>query len=183
MTSGWATATARSLRARDGDQDNPIWASVNVPLSPPRRRRCTRVVLDPADEKRIFACFGGYYRDNLWRSMDGGGMWEPLGQATASSGPGVLKNLPDVSAYDVAIHPDDPKIIYLATEVGIFASGDGGTTWAPTRQGPANVATHQLFWMGRTLIAVTHGRGLFWIDLTLKPALARGGGQPRPGRR
>jgi hypothetical protein len=173
------------FRARDGDQVNPTWEVINGPGSPlPKFRRCTRIVLDPADVRRVFACFGGYFTDNLWRSTDGGANWEPLGQANALAGPEVLKNLPDVSVYDLAIHPDRPQIVYLATEIGIFASGDGGTTWAPTRLGPANVATHQLFWLDRILIAVTHGRGVFWIDLALKPAaVARGGGQPRPGGR
>jgi hypothetical protein len=56
--------------------------------------------------------------------------------------------------------------IYLGTEVGVFASEDDGAHWSPANDGPANVSVDQLLWMGETLTAVTHGRGMFRIDLS-----------------
>jgi hypothetical protein len=67
---------------------------------------------------------------------------------------------------DLAIHPSRSDYLYLATEVGVFASEDTGKTWSPTNEGPTSCPVDQLFWMGKTLVAVTYGRGLFAIDLS-----------------
>ena len=56
----------------------------------------------------------------------------------------------------------------------MFASEDRGVTWSPTNEGPANVSIDDLFWMNNTLICVTHGRGLFSLDI---PVVVAGGGQ------
>jgi hypothetical protein len=58
----------------------------------------------------------------------------------------------------------------VATQVGVFASEDGGQSWSPTNEGPANVACRDLFWMGHKLVCVTHGRGMFEIDLPIANA-------------
>jgi hypothetical protein len=144
-------------RATDGTADRPTWSRVdeNGPARLPNRY-VTRVRVDPNDPNRVYVTFAGYQNGNLWRSTDGGATWSALGS-----------ELPAVSVYDIAIHPSNPNLVYAATEVGLFASEDGGATWWPTNQGPANVAVQELFWMGGPmLVAVTHGRGLFWIDLS-----------------
>jgi hypothetical protein len=38
-------------------------------------------------------------------------------------------------------------------------------TWSPINAGPTNAAVFQLFWIDRTLVAATHGRGLFAFAL------------------
>ena len=48
----------------------------------------------------------------------------------------------------------------------MFASEDGGATWSPTNEGPTNCSVDDLFWMNRALVCVTHGRGMFQIDLS-----------------
>ena len=58
------------------------------------------------------------------------------------------------------------RFVYAGTEVGLFASEDSGTTWSPTNQGPTNCSVDDLFWMGETLVSVTHGRGMYRIDLS-----------------
>ncbi|MER5635571.1 hypothetical protein ABT095_01275 [Kitasatospora sp. NPDC002227] len=62
----------------------------------------------------------------------------------------------------LAVHPAHGAFLYCGTEVGLFASEDGGATWSPTNQGPANCSVDDLFFMTRAatdvLIRVTHGR-------------------------
>ncbi|MCA3554826.1 hypothetical protein [Aestuariivirga sp.] len=54
----------------------------------------------------------------------------------------------------------------MGTEVGLFTSENGGTTWSATNDGPANVAVFDLFWLNnQTLVAVTHGRGMFKANI------------------
>jgi hypothetical protein len=141
----------------NGTAASPAWrkvsgagaGSLNVP------RFCTRLVIDPSSAGRtVYATFGGYNRDNVWKTTDGGTTWRSIGAG-----------LPEAPVRALAIHPDRPLFIYVGTEVGVFASEDGGSTWSPTNEGPTNCSVDHLFWMNRTLVSVTHGRGMFQIDL------------------
>ena len=117
---------------------------------------CTRIVLDATDQKVVYVLFGGYEKDNIWKSLDGGGKWNS-----------VHANLPAMPIFALTSHPKNKKILYLASELGVFTSLDGGSHWSPANTGPANCSVQDLFWMGDTLVAATHGRGIFKIDLTL----------------
>jgi hypothetical protein len=81
--------------------------------------------------------------------------------------------LPPMPIYDVTAHPNDPTLKLLATELGVFVNGSTGTstTWLPVNYGPANVVTHELFWLDTTLFAATYGRGIFALDLPQRPPL------------
>jgi hypothetical protein len=71
----------------------------------------------------------------------------------------------------IAIHPANSAFLYAGTEVGAFASADGGANWNAPQDGPANVSVDQLFWMGTKLVAATHGRGMFQTDVdAVRPA-------------
>ena len=56
--------------------------------------------------------------------------------------------------------------LFIATEVGVFVSMDGGENWEIPQDGPANVAVDELFWMDHVLVAATHGRGMYQINWT-----------------
>jgi hypothetical protein len=73
--------------------------------------------------------------------------------------------LPEAPARAITVHPTKSNLVYTGTEVGLFASEDGGATWSPTNEGPTNCSVEDLFWMGTVLVCVTHGRGMFEIDL------------------
>ena len=45
---------------------------------------------------------------------------------------------------DAALHPDDGDVLYAATEVGVFASADGGARWSASNDGPANVVCEEI---------------------------------------
>jgi photosystem II stability/assembly factor-like uncharacterized protein len=138
----------------DGTASQPTWERIDD-NSPLPDRYVTRVRIDPSNVDRFFVTFAGYESGNIWMTSDGGLTWQDLGS-----------QLPPISIYDVAILPGNPDTIYAATEVGLFVSENGGSNWWPTNQGPANVAVQELFWMGPMLVAATHGRGIFWIDLS-----------------
>jgi photosystem II stability/assembly factor-like uncharacterized protein len=139
-----------------GLSDNPAWTSIrDISRSAIPQRFITRIRVDPKNTNVAYLCFTGYSKGNLWKTIDGGQTWSD-----------VSGGMPELPVYDVAIHPQNSNFLYAATEVGIFASADAGNTWWPTNEGPANVAVNELFWMGQRLISMTHGRGIFWIDLT-----------------
>jgi len=150
----WVGHTNGALaRTVDGTADQPRWSSVGSALLPPRY--CTGITIDPVDKDVVYVSFGGFKRGNLWATRDGGTTWTDLSTT-----------LPTAPMRAVAVHPRRAELVYAGTEVGLFASEDAGVTWSPTNQGPTNCSVDDLFWMGESLVSVTHGRGMFRIDLS-----------------
>lgn len=147
-------ANGAVFRTHDATAETPTWQQVSSGAFPPRRY-CTGVIIDPVRKEVVYVAFGGYKRGNLWATRDGGATWTDL-SAT----------LPTAPVRAVAVHPRRTGFLYAGTEVGLFASEDSGATWSPTNQGPTNCSVDDLFWMDETLISVTHGRGMYRIDLS-----------------
>ncbi len=141
----------------NGTSLTPIWQRIdtNGPTPLLARRYCTRIVIDPSDKQTVYICFGGYSAGNLWKTTDSGATWRDI------SAP-----LPDVPIRTIAIHPARRAFLYAGSEVGIFASEDGGASWSPGNEGPTNCSVDELFWMNKKLVCATHGRGMFTIDLS-----------------
>jgi photosystem II stability/assembly factor-like uncharacterized protein len=147
----------------DGTRPAPSWRKVDdsgpVAAWLPDRY-ITRVTPDPANPATVFVTFGGYVKGNVWRTTDHGATWRNVGAT-----------LPEAPVRTVVVHPSNSKFVYIGTEVGVFASEDGGLTWSPTNEGPTNCSVDELFWIGTRLVAATHGRGMFAISIP-------GGGTP-----
>ncbi|MFD7626962.1 WD40/YVTN/BNR-like repeat-containing protein [Streptomyces sp. NPDC059851] len=145
------------FRTANGTAPTPTWQRVGAtgpnPLTP--RRYCTCITVDPADPDTVYVAFGGYERGNLWVTKDRGASWTDL--ATA---------LPPAPIRALAVHPRRTELLYCGTEVGLFASENAGASWSPTNEGPTNCSVDDLFWMDEVLVCVTHGRGMFRIDLS-----------------
>lgn len=136
-------------------------------VSAPTNAMVTRIAVDPSNWNIVYVATGGFGPANILKTVDGGVTW---GDATGSGPTG----LPDAPVYDVEIDPNNPETIYAATQVGVFVSSDGGGHWELPQDGPANVSVDDLFWMGSTLVAATHGRGMFAVDTSgsAAPAVA-----------
>ena len=137
----------------DGTATFPAWTRVPLPAA----RMVTGITIDPANVNRIFVTFGGFNGSNVWELTD------PV-QACKAAPRAIDRhaNLPLAPVYSVVRHPLNPQLLYAGTEVGIFASANGGVSWSPTNDGASNVSTRQLFWMNdASLVAATFGRGMF----------------------
>jgi hypothetical protein len=57
--------------------------------------------------------------------------------------------------------------LYVATDVGVYNSSDGGATWRAPAQGLPNVPVTDLEYQvsGNSLYAATFGRGMFMLRL------------------
>jgi len=135
----------------------PAWQRVDNLGSKPltAQRHCTRIAIHPTNSNLVYVAFGGFVKENLWVTRDAGATWTNLGGA-----------LPAAPVKAITIHPRRNNLVYVGTDVGVFGSEDGGSTWSPTNEGPASVAVNDLFWLGETLVCATHGRGMFKIDLS-----------------
>jgi len=133
----------------------PSFTAVNAPTY---GNFVTHITVSPFDPNVVYVTMGGFGSENVIRTTNGGATW------TDATG-GDTTGLPNVPVNDLEIDPQDAGTLYAATEVGVFTSHDGGVTWDVPQSGPANVAVDDLFWMGTTLVAATHGRGMFSVDV------------------
>jgi hypothetical protein len=138
-----------------GTAEKPDWRQVAESALPDRY--CRSITFHPTDHKIVYVTFGRFFRDNVWKTTDGGQSWQSLGIGT----------LPEAGAHSLTVHPKLPEFVYVGTEVGLYVSEDAGATWSPANQGPVNCCVEGLFWMGDRLVAATYGRGLYSIDVKL----------------
>jgi titin len=87
----------------------------------------------------------------------------------------VSGNLPDVPVSAVKVDTrTSPATLYAATDTGVFWSQDSGVTWSAAASGiPATIITDVLIdTAGDTLVASTHGRGMYTTPLPSTPPTA-----------
>jgi photosystem II stability/assembly factor-like uncharacterized protein len=127
--------------------------AANSPVSHVEPSRVNANTAYVAFERHMFDDFRPY----IFKTTDGGKTW------TSISG-----NLP-AKAY-VQIIREDPKntnLLYAGTEIGLFASYDGGRNWIPLNlKNLPNVSVHDILVHPREndLILATHGRSLWIFD-------------------
>ena len=141
----------------NGTSASPTWTQVDANSPGLPNRYATRIAIDANDSNKVYVTFGGFSADNVWRTTNGGSTW------TDVTGSG-LTGLPSLPVRSLVIHPYNSNWLYVGTELGIFASEDGGANWAVPHEGPTNTSVDELFWMNSELVAATHGRGLFSIE-------------------
>ena len=79
----------------------------------PANRTVNGLAVDPENPRVMYVAM----RDGLFKSVDGGETWKPLGKG--------LKNLAAVT-----VNPKKPNEVYASTADGvIFKSSDGGIKW------------------------------------------------------
>jgi photosystem II stability/assembly factor-like uncharacterized protein len=135
------------MKSLDGGQN---WSAISSGLSDPatsRRYDVLRVVIDPADSAIVYISTSG----GGFKSIDGGGAWaaidhpvlaiDPVVTTTVYSGTrtdGIFKSsdagstwielnrgLADLRVSDVAVDPRTPRIVYAATDSGVFVLEQG----------------------------------------------------------
>ncbi len=108
---------------------------------------------------------------HVWKSTDDGVTWESI------DGDGV-NAVPDIPVHCIVVDPENPKRLYLGTDLGVFTTTNGGLTWEVENTGYANVVTEWLA-MGSDdegaplLFAFTHGRGAWKVALRAVPGSPR----------
>jgi hypothetical protein len=72
--------------------------------------------------------------------------------------------------HSIVVDPDDPRRLYLGTDIGVLVSIEGGGRWRVEETGFGAAVTEWLSLVrdpsGRKrLFAFTHGRGAWRVDL------------------
>jgi len=153
-----------------GTDDGRVWRSIdrgavwtNVSAGLPVRY-VTRVTADPLDPQVVYVTLSGFGEDehlaHVYRSANRGTTWSS-----------IASNLPDVPANDLLVDPVDTRTLYLGTDVGVYWTRNGGAGWAPLGWGmPVQTIFDLTFHpSSRTLVAATHGRSQWRLDLSTVP--------------
>jgi photosystem II stability/assembly factor-like uncharacterized protein len=172
-----------------GTDDAKVWRSTNrggswtdissgLPV-----RWVTRVTADPVDPQVVYVTLSGFSADegaaHVYGSADKGSTWAS-----------VAGNLPNIPVNDLIVDPANTQQLFVATDVGVYWTPDRGTQWVPLGAGLPFTAVYDLTFHApsRTLVAATHGRSQWKLDLTqspiaVEPPAARAGlalSAPRP---
>ncbi|MEO7265349.1 MAG: T9SS type A sorting domain-containing protein [Ferruginibacter sp.] len=118
------------------------------------------IAIEPANENHILVTYSNYGVTSVFETTDGGTNWTS-----------VEGNLPDMPVRWVIFNPLNYTQALLATEMGVWTTSqlNGSTTdWTPTNLGLANTRIDMLKRRAsdNTILAVTHGRGLFTTTLS-----------------
>ncbi len=144
--------------ARFSTDDGTTWGTASAYGFP--TSGATKVLADPIELNTVFVTFGGYSAGfaHVLRSTDLGTTWA-----------NVTGNLPSAPVNAIAVDPDDNGRWFVGTDIGVWECTDGGTTWVPFDSGFPNtvVADLEIQRSGRKLIAGTHGRGAWEVDITV----------------
>lgn len=119
---------------------------------------CHSIYVDPNDVNHVLVSYSNYGVESVWETKD-----ILSGNPTWVSHEG---NLPDIPIRWALLHPTDKNVCYLATEAGVMMTTklDGpNTKWVSVNNGLANLKVNMLRIResDQTLLAATHGRGMF----------------------
>lgn len=145
----------------------PGWAPINVPVAhacnPPTP--VGTLAVSPADPNTVYVGLQGLGTGaHVYKSTDGGSTFTD-----------ITGNLPDVPINSIVIDPNTPTNVYVADDVGVFASSDGGQAnevWSRLGTGLPAAAVLQIALTGGStpsIVAATHGRGAWVIPAQAPP--------------
>ena len=124
-----------------------------------------KIAFDPTNKNTAYITLDGFtgLQNHIYRVSN----LDTTPVLTNISGTGAT-GVPDVPVNAFAVDPIAPTNLYAGTDIGVYRSGDGGTTWAPFGTGLPRVAVFDMAIQNphRTLRVATHGRGIWEIALT-----------------
>jgi hypothetical protein len=131
-----------------------------------------RVAIDPNNSNTAYVTLSNYFGNStshIYKTTN-------LSSATPTW-TGVDGNqIPDVPVNAFVVDPADSNTLYAGTDIGVYRSVNGGTTWAPFSNGLPRVAVFDMAVQNtsRTLRIATHGRGMWELSIAASPAVLQG---------
>jgi photosystem II stability/assembly factor-like uncharacterized protein len=137
--------------------DGQTWQDISSGLP---NRWVTKVATDPFNAQTLYATLSGFRWDealpHVFKSTDLGSTWTDI------SG-----NLPEFPVNDIALDPDLPGRIIVATDAGVYGTTNGGLYWYWIWDGLPAVPVYALkiHAPSRTIVAGTYGLSSYTASL------------------
>ncbi len=115
------------------------------------------IAIDPNDSEVLYCVFSGFGTSHVFKSTNGGETWAD-----------ITGQLPDVPSNALLIDPIFSDHLYLANDLGVYFSADGGFHWEGWMQNLPDVvmAMHLSYSpSNRKIRLATHGNGLYERDI------------------
>ena len=136
------------------------WAATNISPAGIANRYVWDVQTMPANNNSLITVVSGFGTPHVWQCANANTapVWTDIS--------GIAPNrLPDIPVNALVI--DTATTFYIGTDVGVYRTINGGTSWALFNNGMPNVAIFdlKLHQPTRLLRAATHGRGIWEFQL------------------
>lgn len=132
-------------------------------VAKPRDGFVSSLAFDPTDKQIAYATYSTFGEPHVWRTTNGGQAWQSI-DGSGNTG------LPDIPVHCLVVDPGNPQHLYIGTDLGVYASLDGGATWAVENTGFSNTVVESLRLNVQngvtTLYAFTHGRGAWKVVIS-----------------
>jgi hypothetical protein len=123
-----------------------------------------RIAIDPTNANVAYVALNGFgvpAGQHVWKTtnlLSGTPTWTPAGSG-----------IPDTPTNSFAIDPANPQHLYAGTDIGVFRSTNGGTSWEPFNDGLPRIAVFgmEIQAAHRILRIATHGRGIWEMNLNV----------------
>lgn len=124
-------------------------------------RYVTDIATSNSDANTAYVTFSGYGAPHVFKTNDRGKSWV-----------NISENLPDIPVNSIAIHPENEQMIFIGTDIGVFASINDGASWFPYGKGlprspiaEIEFHTNRLVLEDVVLRIATHGRSMWEINV------------------
>ncbi len=163
-----------------GTDDGQVWVTdsggvrwEDVADRLPKNRWVSRVEASSHDRNRAYVTLNGYRDDDIhayvYRTDDMGKHFKDIGKGLPAEAVNVIREDPLME-----------DILYVGTDRGVYVSTDRGESWSALQGGLPNVPVHDLVVhpRERELVAGTHGRSIWIVDVLPLQDLVEVGGEP-----
>ena len=129
----------------------------------PDKGNISTIVPDPNDRETAYVLFSQVGEPKIIKTTDLGQTWTDItGFVDGESNSGF----PDVGTFSLLVFPD-PDRMWAGTEIGVFETLDGGTSWNILDNDFPAVAVWDMKVVDGVVVMGTHGRGIWSADLEL----------------
>lgn len=113
------------------------------------------ISFDPAHSNLVYAVLSGFGKGHVFKSVNSGLDWL-----------NIDNGLPDVPTNCIAINPKNTDQIYIGTDLGVYASYNGGNTWEHFMNGlPTAVMAMSISITDNVMKVATHGNGVYESEI------------------
>lgn len=126
--------------------------------------KVTGIGTHPFDKNTAYALFSIADGPKILKTTNLGETWTDI-SGFVTNQPESSNGFPDVATYSLVVMPFDTNQIWVGTEVGLFESLDGGSTWNYADNGLPPVSIWEMKIVNDEVVLATHGRGVWSVSL------------------